>query len=186
MILLRHDCLVFRTSSGDDIPCSAEEVTVELLGDSAHGLEPHIIRNAALAVLHYFKSELGRTTVSVAEFSKALESALRALGLQISANHPSPPLVRVVEADLHHLIHRGGSGLELAFFSLLREELRRQLAKSPHVLRLRGLRDCVKQLIGSRRWNPRCRKLNDQIVDYARNCLRADQGGRPHALLVLS
>ena len=186
MILLRHDCLVFRTANGD-IPCSAEEVTVELLGESAQLVEPHIIKNAALAVLHYFKSELGRTTVSVSEFSKALEAALRGLGLKISTNSPEPPPpMRVVEADLNRLIHRSGQGLELAFFQLLREELRHQLAKSPHILRLRGLRGCVKQIICTKRWTPRCQRLNEQIIEYLRTCLRVERSGAERALVVLS
>ena len=34
MIQLHTDCLVFETSDGDSIPCSAQDVTVELLGDA--------------------------------------------------------------------------------------------------------------------------------------------------------
>jgi hypothetical protein len=185
MILLRHDCLVFRTADGD-IPCSAEEVTVELLGDSAQLVEPHIIKNAALAVLHYFKSELGRTTVSVGEFSQALEATLRALGLNVVANSPPPSAVRVIEADLGHLVHRGGQGLELMFFQSLRQELRHQLAKSPQILRFRGLRGCVQQIVGSKRWNHRCQRLHDQVVDYLRTCLGADRSRAGRALLVLT
>jgi hypothetical protein len=161
-------------------------VTVELLGESAHGIEPHVIRNAALAVLHYFKAELGRTTVSVAEFSRALEVALRGLGLSISTHPQTPPVVRVVETDLGHLVRDGRDGLEMAFFQSLREEMRRQLIKSPHVLRLRGLRGCVKSLTGSKRWNGRCRQLTDQIVEYARRCLKADSDAGERALLVLT
>ena len=33
MILLRHDCLVFKTMDGECIPCSSEEVTLEIIGD---------------------------------------------------------------------------------------------------------------------------------------------------------
>lgn len=32
MIRLRPDCLVFKMSSGESIPCSAEKVTIELIG----------------------------------------------------------------------------------------------------------------------------------------------------------
>ena len=35
MILLRPDCLVFRTVEGEDIPCSAHEVTVEVFDNGA-------------------------------------------------------------------------------------------------------------------------------------------------------
>ena len=36
MIQLHTDCLVFETSDGEAIPCSAQDVTVELRGDAAH------------------------------------------------------------------------------------------------------------------------------------------------------
>ena len=49
MIQLHTDCLVFETSDGEAIPCSAEDVTVELLGDAARALEEQIVEEAAAA-----------------------------------------------------------------------------------------------------------------------------------------
>ena len=49
MIQLHTDCLVFETSDGESIPCSAQDVTVELLGDAALELEPHMVNEAAEA-----------------------------------------------------------------------------------------------------------------------------------------
>ena len=63
MIQLHPDCLIFETSSGESIPCSAEVVTIELVGDSK--LDPEIVREAASAVVYYFRHELGRDNVSV-------------------------------------------------------------------------------------------------------------------------
>jgi hypothetical protein len=83
MIQLNPDCLVFQTADGDYIPCSAEFVTLELIGDAADLLDPELIQDASAAVLHYFKYELGRTHVSVGEFSMALEKVLRGFGLSV-------------------------------------------------------------------------------------------------------
>jgi len=44
------------------------EICLELIGDTAEFLDEELIRNAAEAVVHYFKNELGRTTVSLGEF----------------------------------------------------------------------------------------------------------------------
>ena len=44
MIQLHTDCLVFETSDGETIPCSAHDVTVELLGDAVTEIEPQIGR----------------------------------------------------------------------------------------------------------------------------------------------
>jgi hypothetical protein len=187
MILLRPDCLGFKTAAGEALPCSAQQVTVELLGEAAHLIEEDIVKHAAEAVLHYFKSELGRTTVTTAEFSQALGQVLRGLGFdvqsQATVNGPAP---RVLESDLRLLASESGKGFELIFFSKLRHELRCKLGESPHVLRFHGLRGCVKQLVGAKRWGMKCRKLNDQIVEYLRTCLSAEFGGRSCALVVRS
>jgi hypothetical protein len=85
----------------------------------------------------------------------------------------------VMESDLRALATESGKGFELAFFVGLRAELRAKLRESPCVLRFKGLRGCVKQLAGARRWNGRCQQLNDQIVDYLRTCLLSEK--RPAA-----
>ena len=68
MIKLHSDCLVFETAQGEQIPCSAESVSVEMLGDAGAVIDPEVVRAAAAAVLHYFRHELGRESVTVAEF----------------------------------------------------------------------------------------------------------------------
>ena len=193
MILLRPDCLVFKTADGENIPCSAHEVTVELMSDCTEWLDPDMVEHAAGAVLHYFKSEKGQDTVSVAEFSQALECVLRGLGLNVKAsdNAEAPlaeaeslPPPRVVEANLQELAGEPSLGCELVFFPRLRDLLRRELDGTPLLLRFRGLRACVKQLAGARRWGPHCQALSDQIVDYLRGCLGAEKSGSSCALMV--
>jgi hypothetical protein len=187
MILLRPDCLVFKTATGESIPCSVDKVTVEFIGAGLESLDKDLVRNAALAVLHYFKEELGRNSVSVAEFSTALEQALSGLGvngLNLKTAHAQGGPLRIAEADLLGLAFQSGKGCELFFFQSLREELRRKLGHSPQILCFRRLRVCVKQLIGARRWNRRCQNLNDQIVEYLRTCLSTDKSGQNCALVV--
>jgi hypothetical protein len=196
MILLRPDCLVFKTSSGENIPCSAHAVTVELIGESAALLDKEVIEHAAESVLHYFRVEKGQNTVSVAEFSDALERALRGLGLDVKAAHAgagSPaeqtaasaaPAPRVIETDLQELAGESDLAYELAFFPRLRETIQRGLDGSPLVLRFRGLRPCVKQLVGAKRWGAGCQSLNDQIVEYLRHCLDVEKTGSNCALVV--
>ncbi|MBN2507506.1 MAG: hypothetical protein JXQ71_12505 [Verrucomicrobia bacterium] len=183
MIRLRRDCLVFE-SGGDAKPVPAQHITLELVGAAAQQLDETTLRNVAQGVLYYFKEELGQETVTAKEFAGALEKALHGLGFetQTTALHDEPP--RVAEADLCGLADDPGGALELAFFSRLRMELRRQLARSPRLLRFRGLRRCVKQLTGARRWSARCQGLNDQIVDYLRTCLSAEPARDACAMVV--
>lgn len=199
MIKLHSDCLVFETPGGDSIPCSAEAVSVELLGDSAAVIDPEIVRNAAAAVLHYFRVEQGRETVTVGEFMEALKTALRGLGLNLSeaaepaaattttieATEAVPVAARVTEMDLRTLAAESGTTFELSFFPRLREVMGEQLNRSPRVLRFIGLRSCVKQLTGARRWTHRCEALSDQIVLYLRECLSSRPPGRGCALVVV-
>ena len=199
MIKLHSDCLVFETPGGDSIPCSAEAVSVELLGDSAAVIDPEIVRNAAAAVLHYFRVEQGRETVTVGEFMEALKTALRGLGLNLSAaaepaaattttieaTEAVPVAARVTEMDLRTLAAESGTTFELSFFPRLREVMGEQLNRSPRVLRFIGLRSCVKQLTGARRWTHRCEALRVQIVLYLRECLSSRPPERGCALVVV-
>jgi len=176
MIHLQPDCLVFRTSDGENIPCSAQQVTVELIGESAANLDDEVIQNAAQAVLHYFKSDLGKTLVSVGEFAQALERVLRGLGFTVQTSDTGKDPGRVGDTDLQRLASESGKGFELVFFPRLRQALRSQLDQGPALIRFRGLRGCVKQLTGAQRWTPRCQQLSDQIVGYVRHCLSLESG----------
>ncbi|MGA3180630.1 MAG: hypothetical protein ABSF38_09835 [Verrucomicrobiota bacterium] len=184
MTRLKSDCLLFQTTCGEQIPCSAEWVTLELIGEAAGLAEPEVIRQAAAAVLHYFKSELHRNYVSVAEFAWELERALRGLGLSIFADS-EPGGLRVQESNLPELIRNAGENCELFFFPHLRRELHRQLEESPRIVRFNGLRPCVKQLAGADRWSRRCELLGDQIVDYLRTCCQTDTRSQGCTLVVL-
>jgi hypothetical protein len=191
MIQLKADCLIFQTHDGKQIPCSAEWVTLELMGDGAELIDPEIVRHASAAVLHYFKHELQRQFVSVGEFALALEKVLRSFGLSVYADSqiscaPDPSSRRVLESNLAELAGTAsGENLELLFFRQLRQELKRQLGQSPNVLRFHGLHGCVKQLAGAQRWNRRCQTLHDQIVDYLRSCWQTEPASQSCALMVL-
>ena len=183
MILLRPDCLVFKTSSGESIPCSAQEVTLELLGDAVNQMDEAMIQNAAHAVLHYFRTELDRTVVTIGEFAETLATVLRTLGLQVDTG-PVDSGRRVVDSDLRPLAIVNEGVCELVFFQMLRAELRNHLDAAPQVVRFNGLRGCVKQMVGARRWTHRCQQLSDQIVNYLRDCFGAEAGRTSCALVV--
>lgn len=193
MIQLKNDCLIIKTSDGEQIPCSAEWVTFELMGDDAHLLDPEMVRHASAAVLHYFKTELHRDAVSVSEFAQALERVLRKFGMSVSSDIPaevSPGAEkkesRTIEFNLDELATNAArESFELVFFPTLRLEMKRRLDLSPNVIRFHNLRECVKKLTGAQRWNLRCQKLHDQIVEFLRSCWFAEPGRRSCALVVV-
>jgi len=183
MILLHSDCLLFQLKNGESIPCSANMISVEIVGESNGLLDPEMLRHAAASVFHYFKFELEREAVTIGEFSIALEKVLGHLGYTIHAGDATRAR-EISETDLGLLARESSDSLELFFFPRLRDELRLRLRQSPRVLRFRGLRGCAKQLAGARRWSARCELIQDQIVEYLRGCLTAEPEQHKCALVV--
>lgn len=181
MIALHSNCLLFQLTNGESIPCSPDTISVEIVGEANGIIDPETLRHAAASVFFYFKKELAREIVTVGEFSLALEKVLRHLGYTL---HSDETQEKPDWTDLRLLAAESADSLELFFFPRLRDELRAQLQHSPRVLRFRGLRGCVKQLTGARRWTDRCEKARDQIVEYLRGCLTAEPEKNKCALVV--
>jgi hypothetical protein len=184
MITLAADCLLFEMATGETIPCSADMVSVELEGDTAEQFDSEFVQHATNAVFHYFKHELGRQTVSLGEFAGALERVLGGFAATAQPATATNARPHVLEFDLGRLADESGPGSELFFFPRLRAELQRHLQQAPRVLRFRGLRGCVKQLTGARRWSLRCQSLEGEIVAYLRQCLSAESASEEFALVV--
>ena len=184
MIQLHSDCLVFKTLAGQSIPCSAQCVTITLAAHGPNQIDPEFLRHATAAVVHYFKEELGRCSVSLGEFSEALEQVLNHFGLSIRSPAAADHSGSVIVSDLLRLALESGKSFELVFFPRLRSELQKNLTRSPRVVRFRGLRGCVKQLAGAQRWSARCEELSDQIVDFLRSCWNNEVRGTKSALVV--
>ena len=184
MIALSSDHLIFQLTNGESIPCSAEMITIEIVGNSEGLIDAEMLRHASASVFHYFKIELARQTVTVGEFALALEKVLRNFGLTLYADESQPFAKKILEADLCHIARESDSSLELFFFPRLRDELRARLRESPRLLRFRGLRSCVKQLAGAQRWSGRCELIQDQIVSFLRECLTAEPEQKDCALVV--
>jgi hypothetical protein len=184
MIALNSDCLLFQFTNGESVPCSAEMISIEIIGNSASLLDPEVLRHAAASVFYYFKNDLARESVTIGEFAGALEKVLRTLGLTIRAGEGESRAREILESDLCLLARESADSLELFFYPRLRDELRLQLRQSPRVLRFCGLRGCVKRLAGAQRWSSRCEKMREQIVEYLRGCLTVERERNECALIV--
>jgi len=192
MIWLGSDYLLFEMPGGECVPFSSDAIAVEIVDETGGELDVNAVKQAANAVYHYFKHELGRQSVTVREFAQAMEKALDGFEISIlsTKSAASPPITGqrvtagVVEADLSQIARESGRAFELNFFPRLRDELKSRLRASPAVVRFTGLRNCVKELTGAKRWSPRCRAMEEQIVGYVRQCLSAD-AARTGCTLVL-
>jgi len=183
MILLSWDYLLLELESGEFVPFSAEAICVELTGEEAVPFDEEFLQEATKAVFYYFRHELKRQSVTVAEFSEALEQVLNGFMTRQGRAPQRGRGVGAAEGDLCRLAAEAQQA-ELLFFPRLRRAVQAQLQAASPVLRFHGLRRCVKQLTGARRWSPRCQALRDRIVQYLRDCAATDRGGRDCALLV--
>lgn len=181
MIALGARCLVFQSGDGEAVPLTPEMISIELSGEASKVFDQDFVDDAATAVFHYFKHELHREAVTMAEFSEALEKALTSFKLSKEARRDGSSLA---DTDLARLARECGFGCELVFFPRLRSELREQLKGSPRMLQFSGLKSCVKALTGSRRWNLQCDSLKEQILSYLRECLYAEHATPGLSLIV--
>jgi hypothetical protein len=183
VIALAEDCILLRCENGEAEPVNVGTVSIEVFTEGPSPFDEEFVKEASAAVLHFFKKEEGRDSVTLGEFAGALEKVLKGFApdQEMAADDCS---ARIVEADLQKLAAISGEAFELTFFPRLRDELRSQLRLSPQVLRFRGLRSCVLRLTGARRWTHRCRDLQDQIVKFLRECLAAESQAATCALLV--
>src|SRR5450755_4720677 len=112
MIALASDHLIFQLTNGESVPCSAEMITIEIIGNSEGLVDAEMLRHAAASVFHYFKIELARETVTVGEFSLALEKVLGHLGYTLHAHSPGNQPGEISDTDLVRLVRESGDSLE--------------------------------------------------------------------------
>src|SRR6267154_422605 len=128
MIALASNYLLFELEGGETIPFSAESMLIEVSGDNAALFDSEFVRHAA-------------QTVSIAEFSGALEKVLSGFALgRLRDGALLPAASGILQSDLRPLADASGILSELSFFPRLREELRRQLTHAPRIMRFSGLR----------------------------------------------
>ena len=129
MIWLGSEYLMFQMPSGESVAFSSDAIAVEIVDETDGELDSNMVRQAANAVYHYFKHELGRQTVTVSEFAKAMEKALDGFEISIVSTKPIRPTQSVAEADLCKIAQDSGRAFELTFFPRLRDELRTRVAQ---------------------------------------------------------
>ena len=60
MIWLGSEYLMFQMPSGESVAFSSDAIAVEIVDETEGELDANMVRQAANAVYHYFKHELGR------------------------------------------------------------------------------------------------------------------------------
>ena len=186
MIALQSDCLIFQLTNGESVPCSAEMISIEIVGNSDGLIDAEMLRHAAASVFHYFKCETrtrDRHRRRIRPCARKSPARSRPDALRRRTRHRAGG--RTSRRPISAASRANPPTTWNCFSSrACATNLRTQLRQSPRVLRFRGLRGCVKQLAGARRWSARCEKMQEQIVEFLRECLTAEPEQKACALVV--
>jgi hypothetical protein len=184
MIQLHSEILCLILPSGERIPCSPQSLSAELHRQFCQNLELDTVEAVVVAVWHFFKRDLNRDSVLASEFAQALRQVLDDLGFHDASVRSNKPPLEVCECNLRDWITANPSPLELVLYPRLRLEVRSCLARTPKLLRIRGLKPLSQYLTGSSRWNDHCRKTQHQILEFLRDCLKTE-GGAQTCLIII-
>lgn len=128
----------------------------------------------ARAIVYFLRQDYRGSVITPGELRELMRRSLQGIGCGEMARHVGLAAPRV-SIHLPELARR--SGIELAFFEQLRQRLNEALEVVVQGIRLEHLRECVKILDGSRKWNADSARLGQEIVAFSRGQVaRVGQG----------
>ena len=128
--------------------------------------EPWMVEHVVQSIVHYVRHQLNKDSVTLQDFIEIAQEVLKTF---IEESESKPPEPHQENFDLYQLAQRAGHGFELRFYEMLRENIRDAAGRGKTAYVFTGLRRCVKLLAGKQRWRIRCRRLNDEIVEFIRH-----------------
>ena len=127
--------------------------------------EPLLAESITAAVYRYACDKRADQTIPAQEVAELVMSALKMFGLADVAE-AYRQRSEWAEIQLNQLASTGS--FELGFYRQLDSELHALTGDQPARLHLRGMRACVMQLRGARRWGESCRALANEILSFVR------------------
>ncbi len=121
------------------------------------------------AIQQHVHQNLGVQPVEVSALRQMVSALLKMLGYHEAARRYAGK-TDSTEIRLDRLAGvsgcRGSGGFELGFYQRLDQALQVASAEGPVRVQISGLRACVLQLRGGRRWSRHCRQMADDIVAH--------------------
>ncbi len=164
MILSREDICWVVHIDGTRVPFDGGLLSRSIYAATGRSGEEYtfLAESIAVAIEQYAREHQPERAVTTVEIAEMVEALLAMLGMddlaEAYADRGQP-----AEIALDEMARVPGTGFELAFYRQLDAAL---AVRRRGVLRLRGLRDCVLRLRGTRRWSAGCRRLAEEIVQY--------------------
>lgn len=116
-------------------------------------------------VVHFLKVKYKGTVIAIGCLFDKIRNSLRDLGLD-EMSKGLETITPPVSLSLTDIARRAGSGYELVFYRLLAEKFQLAAAHGAEQVFCYGLRKCVKNLSGARKWCPRCERLAAEIKEF--------------------
>jgi hypothetical protein len=169
MIQLHTDVLWVRAEDGRLVPFDEQRLaqSIQRVAENVGHSDWWLAESIAAAVHAFATKSRSEPVISSKEIAEIVATVLATLGYDwISeayagdANH--------VAIHLNELAWRTNAGFELEFFQQLDHALSAAANRRLVAMRIDGLRACVMQLRGARRWTAECRRLAEDIVEHVR------------------
>jgi hypothetical protein len=169
MIQLHDDIAWVKFADGRLVPFDEHQLALsidrvaERVGDSGWWLAESI----AAAVHVYAVKSRADGVIASSEIGEIVAAVLSTLGYdRISEAYAGRP--DRVAIHLNELTGRRSPVFELEFFQRLDRALGAAANRRLSVMEVDGLRACVMQLRGARRWTAGCRRVAEDLVEYVR------------------
>lgn len=169
MIRLQEDIVWVKFEDGHMVPFDEQRLalSIQSVAERAGHSDWWLAESVAAAVHAYAVKCRTDGVIPTREIVEIVVAVLSTLGFkkisQAYARHEHSAAIH-----LNDLATCGGAAFELEFFRQLDRELRAASDRRLSVIEVDGLRACVMQLRGARRWNSGCRKLAEEIIEYVR------------------
>ncbi|MFV0416110.1 MAG: hypothetical protein ACK5NG_07050 [Chthoniobacterales bacterium] len=174
MINLRDEMPLVRFSDGRTQAFDPSWLcqSVQRAAEDAGYSEWVLSKDITVSICVFLKYDFDGTVVSTQNIQKIVQTVLSSLGYQEIASGFTP-LPAPVCLSLEKIARDAGSGYELFFFNLLRQNLKKILHSGAEQVDFLDLHRCVKTLRTAKHWRRDCRHLQSEIVAFIRNEIHA-------------
>ncbi len=169
MIQLHSDVLWVRAEDGRLEPFDEQRLALSIQKAAEKvGHSDWWLAESIAAAVHAFAIKSRREQmIPSKEIAELVATVLATLGYDWISEAYAGTRNRVA-IHLNELVWRATAGFELEFFQQLDHALSAAANRRLVAMRIDGLRACVMQLRGARRWTAECRRLAEDIVEHVR------------------
>ena len=169
MIQFHDDVLWVQEEDGRLLPFDEQRLATSIQKAAEKvGYSEWWLGESIAAAVHVFAvKSRSQPVIPSTEISEIVGTVLATLGYEWISEAYAAGADRVA-IHLNELAWRTNAGFELEFFQQLDHALGAAANRRLVAMRLDGLRACVMQLRGARRWMAGCRRLAEDIVEHVR------------------